>query len=1164
MNCLTKAASTIVSALLFVNVAFLSNAEDWSGTVGSKTYTGGTQQNPKVHETINLKGNVTLAGTITIDRHNTVKIRNATGGPVKITVSKNNNVEVINAFKVVGTLDIDGVDQDHRIIIDGGADLQLNGHGVSDVDNDNIGTIYWGSYFVKGGNGAKNITYEMIGSQGTLILKYVTIQNYQNLDQSTAGAVKLGCRWESGAESYMGMTTIENCIFQYLNSIHGSAIYMEGGFSAESNTKDMWNRNNVEIKNTVIRYCSSRGHSSNEHSTTDLGGAIYTENQWQGQVYLTDTEMHHNWTPNTGSCISWTARPYYLTEYEVNPSTKQYTKLGINHGCNFHDNYSGADAGAIYVETLCDFDATGTIKINNNQCIGFGGAMYIYPKNLYVYDYNNKESSTTPLPGPYNYTLPKSLEVGYNNEGYNNSTGVNCKGGGVAVRVPWDCNLTAGSTINLNVNGANIHDNNGIGEGGGIYFTHENTNNNYTCNVYLNSGTIANNVVHQNNSTSNGGGLYVWRANILNDNSKSGVFTFKKNRCEGYGGGICQQNNGTYDADGFAVPNDSRIELRNSQMTFESANEAVYGGAIAGLNSDAITLENITFSGNGPTNYGNGLWTQDCKSVNLNGCSFSGNNGFKYGGGVYANHVILNSVNTNYKQNSGSYRGAGLYITNNSTATIRGGQFYKNKLIGSFHDDEKPGYEGYGAGLYFGNGGTLTVTDVTFDNNEVKATEGSKTGGGGGAIALVNQRYEVSDSEYKFTEVEVDHAVSLTKCTLEGLSMAANQALSGDGGAIMIRSVNEDSPALSIEKAKVIDVTLKSSTMIKNQAARGGAILADGNDYGKTGTVVYDDAFLTMDNVTLTNNIATYGGAIGICQAKGTFYSGTIYNNSATSTAATGVTATGGMWSDGAKGFGGGIFVSGGAIFNIEPASGALCAIYGNTATNGGDDLVCDGSVGSESCGSKAQVNLPDLATANLGTYTGTYQYPVSQSAMGWIEDYNAGDPNYGSGFHLDSNSVKRYRTKRVNREKGIENTMLSPEQRTSNSGTYLALSAGFPIYYATLKKNKLNLGESAIFKIYGGSFTSEKPYLTTVLTGTDGEAPYSEIALTPGLWIVEETDWSWSYNIVGDKTIEDDVAESKNTTKDNTKFVFTNSKKSDVSPHAESVKQNELNKKTE
>ncbi|MGM9833090.1 MAG: hypothetical protein ACI31A_05315 [Candidatus Limisoma sp.] len=1126
MNCLTKAVGTIVSALLFVNVAFVSNAEDWNGEVAARSFDyidGGNN----VYN-INLTGDVTLAGTITIDRHVTVIIKNTSGS----TKTIKGKTAFSTLFKDRGTLIIEGTDDKNRIIIDGGANLTLAAKDYRDNSDISINSGNVNNYSSENVNIASNsvfsssngfqLDWELIGSQGILSLKYVTIQNFYG-KYFTSAAVKLGCNWSSSDDDkFMGDTTIDHCIFQFLTNPCGSAIYMTGDMTASSNASPQ-NRNQVVISNSEFRYCHTSGYTSAGYT---LGGAIYTDNAWKGQVYMTNTKMHNNWTPKSCSCIKWTALGY------------TWVKLFIQDGCEFSYNVSGADAGALYVETLCDF-AAGTIKINNNKCLGYGGGLYIKPMNL------------GSISGPYNYTLPASVEVGYNNDGYNNDTGVDCKGGGVAVRITWDCDLASGSTINLIVNGANIHDNNGVAEGGGIYFTHENTDKNYTCNVYLNSGTVANNVAYKNNSVSNGGGLYVWRTNILNDASKSGVFTFEKNRCEGYGGAICQQNNGTYDTDGFAVPNEGRIELRNSQMTFKSANEAVYGGAIAAWNSDAVTLENISFSGNGPTNYGNGLWTQDCKSVNLNGCSFTGNNGFKYGGGVYANHVILNSVNSNYNQNNGSYRGAGLYITNNSTATITGGQFYKNKLIGSFHDDEKPGYEGYGAGLYFGNGGTLTVNGVTFNNNEVKATEGSATGGGGGAIAIVNQRYYLSDEKYKFTEVEVDHAVANTTATLEGLSMAANQAISGDGGAIMIRSVNEDSKAISIEKAKVIEVTLKSSTITNNQAARGGAILADGNDYGKKGTVVYDDAILTMDNVTMTDNKATYGGAIGICQAKGTFNSGTIYNNSATADAVNEVSAKGGMWDNSAKGFGGGIFVSTGAIFNIEPASGALCAIYGNTATNGGDDIVCDG-VGS------AQVALPDLATANLGTYTGTYPYPVSQSAMGWIEDYNPGDLGYDLGFK--KGTTGRYRIKRENREEGIENTMLSAEQRTSNSGTYLALSAGFPIYYAKLQKNGLNLGESAIFKIYGGSFTSEKPYLTTVLTGNGSDETSNKIALTPGPWTVEETGWSWSYTNTTGKTIDIDVAEST----DGTKFEFSNDKKSDVSPHAESVKQNELNKKTE
>lgn len=1127
MNCLTKFASTIVFVLLFGSVALISNAatysETWDGnsTIGPKTYSG----NDNVYN-INLTGDVTLAGAITIDRHVTVNITNTSGSSKIIKVIS----DVSPLFKNMGTLNIHGGNETNRIIIDGGADLKLNDKQVGGIND--IGTIYWGSYFVRSGNA---LSWEMIGSQGNLSLKYVTIQNYENLSQPAAGAIKLGCSWLGAAEAYMGATTIDHCIFQYLNSLHGSAIYMTGAMTESSNATPQ-NRNQVTITNSVFRYCCSKGHSSNQNSSTDFGGVIYTENGWTGQMHMTNTEMHHNWTPNSCACIKWTALGY------------SWVKLFIKDGCNFHDNYSGADAGAIYVETLCEFEASDSIRIKNNQCVGHGGGLFIKPMNL-----------SDKITGPYNYTLPSTLVV-ENNNSHSTMALNSYKGGGVAVCVTGDCNLTAGSTINLNVNGAIIRNNESRGEGGGIYFTHENTNNNYTCNVFLNKGTIAYNKVRIHDGTSNGGGLYTWRTNILNNSSQSGTFLFYKNHCEGYGGGICQQNGEIYDVDGFAASNESRIELSNSQMSFVSANEALRGGAIAGLNSDAITLENITFNGNGPTHYGNGLWTQDCKSVNLNGCSFTGNNGCKYGGGIYANHVILSSVNTNYERNNSSYRGAGLYITNNSTATITGGLFYKNKLTGAFHDDEKPGYEGYGAGLYFGNGGNLTVSNVTFNNNEVKANTNTNTntGGGGGAIAIVNQRYVVTDDNYKFTEVEVDHAVPLTKCTLEGISLAANTANSGDGGGIMIRSVNEDTQELTIEKAKVVDVTIKSSTMKNCNATRGGAILADGNDWGLgTPNQCYDDIHLTMEDVTLTDNIATYGGAIGICQAQGTFKSGTIYNNSATADVATGVSATGGMWDNNAKGFGGGIFVSGSALFNIIPADGALCAIYGNNATNGGNDIVVDGS----GWNGTTQVNLPDLATVNLGTYTGEYSYPVSQRAMGWVEDYNTGDSGYSSGFALGT--AERYKTKRENRSSEIKNTLLSAEQRVAsgNVGKYLSLSAGFPIYYVTLKKNGLEPGESAIFNIYGGSFTFNKPYLTTILTGDGGESPTCKVALTPGPWTIEETNWSWSYSPQGDKKITKDVSLDEN--KDNTVYEFTNVKQTGISPGAESKQKNEFNNTT-
>ncbi|MGM9832265.1 MAG: hypothetical protein ACI31A_01070 [Candidatus Limisoma sp.] len=771
-------------------------------------------------------------------------------------------------------------DESHRIILDGGADLTLNGNPASAIPN--VGSISYNSTFVK--NGTPKITYEFIGSQGTLELHYVTIQNYQNLTNSSAAAIKLGCDW-SGTninESYMGTTTIDHCIFQYCNTIQGSAIYMVGGMKAESNLKP-WHRNTVKIMNSEFRYCRS-----GDGNSTTKGGVIYSRENWQGQVIIHRTKMHHNWTPGSGACISWLTDKNRLTAADT---TAVYPYLHIGHGlgekdggaCTFENNISGADAGVLYVKA-------------------------------------------------------KSL-----------------------------------------------------------------------------------------------------------------------------------------------------------------------------------------------------CW--------LEKSSFTSNSSQRFGGVVYANNADIKSENCTYESNKCPYRGAGLYITNNSTAEITDGEFNTNKLIGTFTNSSTDSKEGYGAGIYFGNGGSMTMSGVTFNDNEITANEGSATGGGGAAIAIANQQYGVSSSE-------TDEGVPTTTATLSGLTMSGNKALSGDGGAILIRNVDEADQSTTISKGKNISVGLSSSTFTGCQAIRGGAIFVDGNVPGLgTSGQCYADVNLTMDNVTMTGNTATYAGAIGIHRAQASFSSGKIYSNYATSTAATGVTATKGMWSEGAKGFGGGIFVSNGAIFDITSGAGVLCAIYNNTATNGGNDIVADGA---ESFGTKTQLTLPDLATVDLDTFDGTYDFPVKQRAMGWIEDYNDSDTGYSSGFK--KGATGRYRTKRVNRVLNIEDLMLSDGERTmtENEGIYLALSAGFPLYLAKLQKNGLvESSESAIFKIYGGSFTSDNPYLTTLVSGN---APTCNVVLTPGDWSFEENNWSWAYN-PDNKTKTIDVS----ITKDDTVFEFTNTEKSNVPPRAESKQINDF-----
>ncbi|MGM9841522.1 MAG: hypothetical protein ACI31D_04905, partial [Candidatus Limisoma sp.] len=101
MNCFIKTVGTIVSALLLVNLPFVSNAEDWSGPIGSKTYTGGTSTTPKIFD-VNLTGDVTITGTIIIERHNILNIKNTSGSAKTIKVVS----DVSPMFKNMGTLNV--------------------------------------------------------------------------------------------------------------------------------------------------------------------------------------------------------------------------------------------------------------------------------------------------------------------------------------------------------------------------------------------------------------------------------------------------------------------------------------------------------------------------------------------------------------------------------------------------------------------------------------------------------------------------------------------------------------------------------------------------------------------------------------------------------------------------------------------------------------------------------------------------------------------------------------------------------------------------------------------------------------------------------------------------------------------------------------------------
>lgn len=105
---------------------------------------------------------------------------------------------------------------------------------------------------------------------------------------------------------------------------------------------------------------------------------------------------------------------------------------------------------------------------------------------------------------------------------------------------------------------------------------------------------------------------------------------------------------------------------------------------------------------------------------------------------------------------------------------------------------------------------------------------------------------------------------------------------------------------------------------------------------------------------------------------------------------------------------------------------------------------------------------------------------------------------------------------------------------------------------FITIEKKGLKEGDSAIFTI-SRKETPEIPFRTVILTGNASGTPVSKkVALNSGVWIVSESDWSWSYDPKGSKSIEKPIKYSS--TEDELLFSFENAKNTNAVLHDEAI----------
>lgn len=650
--------------------------------------------------TVDLTGNISVEGTITINNGGNLTIK-ATGGPREIKAA--NNLSQIFKVKEGGTLTIIGTEA-NKITIDGGATVTANDGTTFDVKND--------------GHEIKNATFrdiqleEAIYTSGTLHLEYVIIQNVNG--KGNGGGILV----ESKSTSITcGPTTISNCTIQKCASADGSALHVA---SQKSNNSDECA---IRITSTVIQHCKS---------TSGLAGTIRTNGGAVSDIYLTGVTVKKNYSNGNGGGIYW------------NGAGKNTTKC-VFDGCKFIKNVAQKSGGAMMLESTFSFTG-GQTEISQNIAGGNGGGIYI---NSY------KGGAFTPADNDkykMKYELTNAVNISHNTAK---------EGGGIYFNFDeYDLNSDFTSeaknnsntevTTDIYVTGATISNNTateketGKGRGGGMFINNttddwKNNKRTITYNFYLNGGKF------ENNTAQNGGGIYTHNVKeIKNTATDADLLTMSHNTASNDGGAIyvnggnqirlkknIMSSNKAKNGAAIYIEGTSGVEVALGETTMNSNTATVNGGAIY-VNGGSLTLGKTEMKQNKATSKGGAVYVAGTGSgFSTTDAIDMQSNSAKDGGAIYVDGGNVALATAIVKSNSADNDGGAIYITNGAFSMGTGSEIRDNTATK------------LGGGLYVYNSSNTTEVSVTcsggsFINNRAKY--------GGGACANGKIALNISSS----------------------------------------------------------------------------------------------------------------------------------------------------------------------------------------------------------------------------------------------------------------------------------------------------------------------------------------------------------------------------------------------------------------------------------
>lgn len=563
------------------------------------------------------------------------------------------------------------------------------------------------------------------------------------------------------------------------------------------------------------------------------------------------------------------------------------------------------------------------------------------------------------------------------------------------------------------------------------------------------------------------------------------------------------------------------VEARpgNGGCTFVNNTSGNFGGSIFAEGSSTLKFDNMTFSGNGSDSadkggaifgYGGNV-SFDIKTININQTVA------KTSGGAI--HLQDGSTckfnNATITDCTSKGNGGGISISNNASLDITSGKINNNHANG-----------GSGGGVY-ASGASFTMTNGEINNNRASLH--------GGGVWFANNVDNASAKTFSF-----------------GGGSISNNTSGGFGGGVCIYTGSTTGSTFS----------LTGGSINGNRAEVGGGLYLNG----------WSTYTVNLYNTNVESNTAYLGGGVLVYNCGLNYKNGFIRHNKANKRE--GSTAPKTMFNTNhsqyvnsadvvnteLSGIGGGIYSTNGTVnFDLTEKKFGL---YSNLADYGADDIFSTPS----SASNHATMQLP---TPNDMDIIDGFEVP--KTSLFWAEDYVEGDLNFvKKPDNAGAGPNKRYRTLLYERSEELGKAKFVPGEYKDK---YIMAALGYNFVYGIIKKTGMNKDETAIIDIYEGELTSiegKTPLYRVALTGDDSGDAEKHILLHPGTWTVVESKWSWTYAGTAQSVVSNDVRTIGgqpaivrsliDTSEESVRtFTFTNAKKANITPNAESIQKNQF-----